>query len=84
MRIISFGFVKNGEHSYLRDKLNFIDFTCLVTAVTYLIFNGITLFSVKNTQNVNLKETFQYLKIIRIIRAFRLIGLSETLQVILI
>ena len=78
---ISFGFLFNGETSYLRHEYNFIDFSSLVLSIIYLVFASKSTLN-KNSLEENGKrfEILRVIKLLRLVRISKLIELSKRLQ----
>jgi hypothetical protein len=66
MKIIAFGFVKNGPHSYLRNPWNLVDFIIIIMSLMSLS---------------PLANKLQVFKMFRILRAMRLISRAEGLRI---
>jgi hypothetical protein len=77
---ISFGFLFNGETSYLRIEYNFIDFISLILSMIYIIFSGKILNEKSLTNNSSEMSILRLIKLLRLVRIIKLIELSKTLQ----
>lgn len=68
MKVIAFGFINNGEDSYLKDTWNIIDFVIVLISISDFFLN----------------ESFAVLKLIRTVRALkplRIITKNQRLKV---
>ena len=68
LKILAFGFIFNGEYSYLRDVANIIDFIILV-------FSWVSIFSEANL------SIFKILRVFRVLRPLRLVSRSDSLKI---
>lgn len=66
MKIIAFGFVRNGPGSYLRNAWNLVDFIIIIMSLVSLS---------------PLSNRLQVFKMFRILRAIRLISRAEGLRI---
>ena len=81
LKSISFGFLFNGENSYLRYGHNFIDFCSLILSITYLILMLNVSLGLKSQHDMK-KELgiLRIIKLFRLVRINKLIGLSRRLK----
>ena len=81
LKSISFGFLFNGENSYLRYGHNFIDFCSLILSITYLILMLNVSLGLKSQHDMK-KELgiLRIIKLFRLVRIKKLIGLSRRLK----
>ena len=79
LKSISFGFLFNGENSYLRYEYNFIDFCSLIFSIIYLI---LIIKITSNSQQDKNKQLgiLRIIKLFRLVRIKKLIGLSRRLK----
>ena len=78
---ISFGFLFNGENSYLRYEYNIIDFSSLVLSIIYLIFSAkSTLDKDSLLDSGKGIQILRVIKLLRLVRIMKLIELSKSLQ----
>lgn len=66
LKAIAFGFIINGDDSYLRNPWNAMDFVIMVLSIISL---------------TPLSDTLQFVKMLRILRILRLIGKNDNLKV---
>lgn len=66
MKILTYGFVKNGPPSYLRNPWNILDFTIIILSILALS---------------PLSDSLTIFKMFRTVRVFRLIGRNEGLRI---
>lgn len=69
MKIIAFGFLLNGKHSYLRNPWNLLDFIILILSI-------ISLTPIQGNLSI-----FKIFRIVRTVRTLRLISRNEGLKV---
>lgn len=81
LKIIAFGFFFNGPTSYLRNKLDFIDFISLIFSYWYLLTVKITIEDTEVAENnLSINKIIRIIKIFRIFRTFKIIGKSKSLR----
>ncbi|CAD8082647.1 unnamed protein product [Paramecium primaurelia] len=68
LKILAYGFLVNGEFSYMRDYANVLDFIVI-------IFSWVSIFSDANLQ------IFKILRIFRVLRPLRLVSRSDSLKI---
>lgn len=66
MKIIAFGLIFNGKHSYLRNVWNVVDFMIIIFSIISL---------------TPLSNSFKTFKMLRVVRGIRLISRNEGLKV---
>ena len=76
LKIISFGFLFNGENSYLRYEYNFLDFISFIISLIYILTN-FKMYLEKET-NVRINKYNNVIKIIKLLRLFRIFKLIES------
>ena len=69
LKIITFGFLKNGKNSYLRSPWNILDFVVVIFSVLEV--------AIAQTGNLS---TIKTLRIIRLLRPIRLVARNEILK----
>lgn len=69
MKIIAFGFVMNGENSYIRNPANIIDFIVVIVSIASLMTDG--------NQNLSVLKVF---RLLRILRPLRMVAKNEGLK----
>lgn len=68
LKIISLGFLFNGQYSYLRDSANILDFLVIIFSII----------SVVTTANL---QIFKILRVFRVLRPLRLISRNDSLKI---
>jgi len=78
---ISFGFLFNGENSYLRYEYNIIDFLSLVLSIIYLIFSAKSTLDKESLLDSGKGiQILRVIKLLRLVRIIKVIELSKSLQ----
>ena len=81
LKSISFGFLFNGENSYLRYEYNCIDFCSLILSIIYLILTVNTSLGLNSQLDKNKQlGILRIIKLFRLVRINKLIGLSKSLK----
>ena len=72
IKIVAFGFIKNGNSSYLRNPWNVLDFTLMIISI------------VQETLSISgAMSTLKVIRLLRILRPVRLIAKNQSLRVAL-
>lgn len=66
LKVVAFGFIRNGTKSYLKNIWNLIDFIIIIFSIISL---------------TPLSSTFKTFKMLRVVRCIRVIGRNEGLKV---
>ena len=81
LKTVAFGFLFNGEYSYLRYEYNFLDFSSLVLSILYIIATAkstLVLSSIADESKST--QIFRIIKLLRLLRIIKLFELSKSLQ----
>lgn len=85
LKMISYGFLFNGRYSYLRFGFNIIDICSNCLSISYLIANAYTVFAIGGGTSIiggtsTNQKVISSIKMLRIVRVFKLIERSKSLQ----
>ena len=81
LKVVSFGFLFNGENSYLRYEYNFLDFLSFVISLVYISTNFKMYLEIETIVSINkYNDIIKIIKLLRLVRIFKLIESSESLK----
>ena len=81
IKMVAFGFLFNGEYSYLRYEYNFFDFTSLVLSILYIVATSKSTLKLSSiTDESKSTQIFRVIKLLRLLRITKLFELSKSLQ----
>ena len=85
LKSISFGFLFNGENSYLRYEFNSLDFISFVISVIYLSLSYDSYLKINNaSENIsNSMKVLRFIKLLRLFRIIKIFELSKSLQAVI-
>jgi hypothetical protein len=76
---IAYGFLFNGPYSYMRQIYNILDFITVCLSITYLYASTSKVFEL-NYMKVNTLNVMRFIKMFRLVRVFKVVGFSKSLQ----
>jgi hypothetical protein len=76
---IAYGFLFNGPYSYMRQLYNFLDFVTVSLSITYIYANTSKVFEL-NYMKANTLNAIRFIKMFRLVRVFKVVGFSTSLQ----
>ena len=83
LKSISFGFLFNGENSYLRYEFNSLDFISFVISVIYLSLSYDSYLQISSENITKSMKVLRFIKLLRLFRIIKIFELSKSLQAVI-